>query len=75
MKKLSHILGNVVLLFTALLCILPFVYMILMSLKSTLNAYDFSFSLSNLTFAHYQNILSGGTIGRYFLNSVIVAFA
>lgn len=75
MKKISHLFGNAVLLFTALLCILPFVYMILMSLKSTLNAYDFSFSLSNMTFAHYQKIFSGDTIGRYFLNSIIVAFA
>ncbi len=75
MKKISHILGDLVLIFTALLCILPFVYMILMSLKSTLNAYDFSFSLSSLTFKHYQTIFSGDTIGRYLLNSIIVAFA
>ena len=75
MKKISHILGDLVLVFTALLCILPFVYMMLMSLKSTLNAYDFSFSLSSLTFKHYQTIFSGDTIGRYLLNSIIVAFA
>ncbi len=75
MKKLSHIAGDLVLIFIALLCVLPFVYMILMSLKSTLNAYDFSFSLSSLTTEHYRKIFSGGTIGRYLLNSIIIAFA
>lgn len=36
MKKLSHIAGDLVLIFIALLCVLPFVYMILMSLKLSL---------------------------------------
>lgn len=75
MRKLSHILGDLVLILIALLCVLPFVYMILMSLKSTLNAYDFSFSLSGLTTEHYRKIFADGTIGRYLLNSIIVAFA
>ena len=49
--------------------------MILMSLKSTTNAYDFTLSLSDMTFAHYQKIFSDPTFIRYFFNSVFVALA
>lgn len=75
MKKLYKLLGSLILIFVTLLCILPFLYMILMSLKSTLNAYDFSFSLSNITFEHYQKIFSNPSFIHYFANSVIVAAA
>ena len=59
MKKTSRLLVDIFLIITILLCILPFLYMILMSLKSTVNAYDFDFALSKLTlkypvcFLHY----------------------
>lgn len=46
-----------------------------MSLKSTTNAYDFTLSLSDMTFAHYQKIFSDPTFIRYFFNSVFVALA
>ena len=47
-KKLPGILGDIILLITAVFCVLPFIYMLLMSLKSTVNAYDFSISLSEI---------------------------
>ena len=56
MKKTSRLLVDIFLIITILLCILPFLYMILMSLKSTVNAYDFDFALSKLTLKHYKNI-------------------
>lgn len=75
MKKISRLLVDILLIITILICILPFLYMILMSLKSTVNAYDFNFALSELTLKHYKNIFSNPTFVRYFLNSVFVAVA
>lgn len=72
-KKIPKWIGDIVLLFTAGFCVLPFLYMILMSLKSTVNAYDFSFSLSDVTFQQYEKIFTTGHFLHYFTNSVIVA--
>ncbi len=75
MKKILHLILDLFLVFVILLCTLPFLYMILMSLKSTTNAYNFSFALSELSLVHYQKIFSDPTFIRYFANSVFVAFA
>ena len=75
MKKTSRLLVDIFLIITILLCILPFLYMILMSLKSTVNAYDFDFALSKLTLKHYKNIFTNSTFLRYFFNSVFVAIS
>ena len=75
MKKISRIIIDLFLIFVILLCTLPFLYMILMSLKSTTNAYDISLSLSSLTLVQYKKIFSDPTCIRYFANSVFVAFA
>ena len=57
-KKLPGILGDIILLITAVFCVLPFIYMLLMSLKSTVNAYDFSISLSEITLEQYVKIFT-----------------
>ena len=44
-------------------------------MKSTVNAYDISISLSDLSFKHYEQIFSNPTFIRYFTNSVFVAVA
>ncbi len=75
MKKISNLIADLFLIFVILLCTLPFLYMILMSLKSTTNAYNFSFALSELSLTHYQKIFSDPTFIRYFANSVFVAIA
>ena len=75
MKKTSRLLVDIFLIITILLCILPFLYMILMSLKSTVNAYDFDFALSKLTLKHYKNIFTNSTFLRYFFNSVFLCCA
>lgn len=75
MKKIWNILGSLILVFVIVLCVLPFLYMIMMSLKSTVNAYDFSFSLSSVTFEQYQKIFANPAFIRYFMNSIIVAAA
>ena len=71
--KLSNFIVNIFLFFVILLCTLPFLYMMLMSMKSTVNAYDISISLSELSFKHYKHIFSNPTFIRYFTNSVFVA--
>ena len=76
MKKTSRLLVDIFLIITILLCILPFLYMILMSLKSTVNAYDFDFALSKLHLKIIIKIfLLNSTFLRYFFNSVFVAIS
>ena len=73
--KVSHFVVDIFLIFVILLCTLPFLYMILMSLKSTVNAYDISLNFSSMSLGHYKKIFSDPTFIRYFANSVFVAFA
>ena len=73
-KKIPGFLGDLLLLATAVFCVLPFIYMILMSLKSTVNAYDFSFSLSEATLEQYIKIFTKNNFLQYLTNSVIVSF-
>ena len=73
--KISHFVVDIFLIFVILLCTLPFLYMILMSLKSTVNAYDISLNFSSMSLGHYKKIFSDPTFIRYFSNSVFVAVA
>lgn len=75
MKKILRLCGDLVLVCVILTCTLPFLYMILMSFKSTTNVYDYGFSLSGLTLAQYSKIFSNPSFLRYFANSVFVAAA
>lgn len=73
MKKVGNYIESAILLIVIFVCLLPFVYMFFMSWKSTLNAYDFSFSLKEFTIQHYQTIFKKPEITRYFFNSIFVA--
>lgn len=73
MKRILSCIVDLFLVAVAILCALPFVYVILMSLKSTINAYDFNFALSELTLKHYKDIFTNPVFLRYFFNSVFVA--
>lgn len=64
-KKLPKWICDIVLLAVAVFCIMPFVYMLLMSFKSTVNAYDISFSLSDFTLKQYKAIFTTGHFLRY----------
>lgn len=75
MKKLLRIGSDILLLGLILICVLPFVYMLLMSFRSTVNAYDFRFGISNLTIEQYVTIFEDPVFVRYFFNSVYVAGA
>lgn len=74
-KMTKTVLSNLVLLVIIIISIFPFVYMFLMSFKSTINAYDFDFSLDKLSLAQYEKIFAMEDFGRYVFNSVFVAVA
>ncbi|MDO4265512.1 MAG: carbohydrate ABC transporter permease [Eubacteriales bacterium] len=72
-NQISYWAGGLLLIIAIGLCILPFLYMLLMSVKSTTNAYDIKFFIEDLTLQHYQKIFSNPVFLRYLLNSVIVS--
>ena len=67
--------ANLMLLAIIIVSIVPFIYMFMMSFKSTINAYDFDFSLDKLTFMQYAKIFAMDNFERYIFNSFFVAFA
>lgn len=75
MKKILWTCRDLFLICLILLCILPFAYMFLMSFRSTVNAFDFRFGLSDLTLKQYEKIFSDPVFLRYFFNSTVVAIA
>jgi len=73
MKITVTIIGYVVLLLIACIMVVPFLYMFLTSLKVTYSAYNFKFSLDELTLANYVQIIEEKEFIKYFLNSTIIA--
>jgi len=73
MKQAEKHIGSVLLLMIIAVSVFPFIYMIVMSFKNTLSAYDFN--LNNLTIENYVKILHTAEFERYFFNSVFVALA
>ena len=74
-KGIKTIIIYVVMLAIIVSSVVPFVYMFLMSFKSTINARDFDFSLDKLSFVQYQKIFAMDNFERYIFNSVFVAVA
>ncbi len=72
MKKFIKITKNTTLLLISILIITPFIYMIFTSFKVTYSAYNFNYSLSDLTISNYIDILNKNTFDRYFFNSTII---
>lgn len=68
-------ISDILLIVIIMISIFPFLYMFAMSFKSTINAYDFDFSLEKLTLMQYQKIFALDNFGRYAFNSVFVAVA
>ena len=58
-----------------ILSIFPFIYMFIMSFKSTTNAADISISISKLSLLQYRKIFALENFGKYIFNSVFVAVA
>lgn len=74
-KGIKNGITNLILIGIIIVSIFPFLYMFMMSFKSTINAYDFDFSLDKLTLIQYQKIFAMDHFGRYVFNSVFVALA
>lgn len=73
MKKLIWLMGNFILFLCILIMSVPFIYMVVTSLKVTYSAYDFSIGFDEFTVANYVQIFSEKDFIFYFMNSSIVA--
>ena len=74
-KGFKNLISDLVLIGVIIVSVVPFVYMFMMSFKSTINAYDFDFSLDKLSLMQYQKIFVMDNFERYIFNSVFVAVA
>ncbi len=74
-KEIKYLVSDVVLLGIIIVSIFPFLYMFMMSFKSTINAHDLDFSLEKLSLMQYQKIFALDNFERYIFNSVFVAVA
>ena len=66
-KVINKIFIYIFMLIIIFISVIPFVYMVMMSFKSTTNAYDFDFSLEKLTLMQYQKIFS---LANFYGNSM-----
>lgn len=73
MKRRPNYLTDALLIVLGVICLIPLIYMVLMSLSNTYNQFDFQFTLENVTFKHYSALLQNPKMLRYFVNSVIYA--
>lgn len=67
--------SDIVLIAIIIMSIFPFIYMFMMSFKSTINAFDFDFSMDKLTLEQYVKVFQVDNFERYIFNSVFVAVA
>lgn len=74
-KLVRHGVCDVILLGVIIVSVFPFLYMFMMSFKSTINAFDFDFSLDKLTLEQYVKVFEVDNFERYIFNSVFVAVA
>lgn len=71
--KVSHLIIHIVLLIGVVLVAFPFVWMLLSSVKSMSDFYDFTFWPSKLDFSSYTYVFTQTNYLRWYLNSLIVA--
>ena len=74
-KLVRHGVSDVILLGVIIVSVFPFLYMLMMSFKSTINAFDFDFSPDKLTLEQYVKVFEVDNFERYIFNSVFVAVA
>lgn len=72
-KGIQIIITDIILISIIISSVFPFLYMFMMSFKSTLNAYDFDFSPEKLSLTQYQKIFALDNFNRFIFNSVFVA--
>ena len=74
-KYIKRGVADLILCLIIILSIFPFIYMFIMSFKSTTNAADISISISKLSLLQYRKIFALENFGKYIFNSVFVAVA
>ena len=75
MKKVVMTLLDLLLLIIACCAIVPFIYMVITSLKVTYSQFDFGIKLNEITLQNYKNIFTQTEFLRYFINTSIIAFS
>lgn len=75
MKVVKRFLSDSLLLAISFMALVPFIYMIIISLKITHNSYDVSLSLSSITLKNYIDVITRSGFGRYFFNSVLISLS
>ena len=64
-KLVRHGVSDVILLGVIIVSVFPFLYMFLMSFKSTINAFDFDFSPDKLTLEQYVKVFPGSVFAGW----------
>lgn len=73
-EKIIHVLKYILLILFAVMCLYPILWLVLNSFKTSEELFANPWGLpSAIGFENYIHALDAGNIGRYFLNSVIVA--
>ncbi len=75
MKSIRRTLLDLLLLIIACCAMVPFLYMLITSLKVTYSAYDFGITLDEVTLQNYITIFTETEFARYFINTTIIAFS
>lgn len=74
-KYIKRGFADLILCLIIILSIFPFIYMFIMSFKSTTNAADISIAINKLSLFQYRKIFALENFGKYIFNSVFVAVA
>jgi multiple sugar transport system permease protein len=74
-RLVSKVITYIVLVFFAIFCVFPFLWMLVTSLKPTdqIRTSNPSFFIENPTFSHFENVLVNTQFITFFVNSLIVA--
>lgn len=68
-------LSRLILIVISAVMMIPFAYMIMTSLKVSYTAYNFSFSLDELTLENYREIFKNTNFTVYFFNSLVISLS
>ncbi|HBF9958696.1 carbohydrate ABC transporter permease [Clostridioides difficile] len=75
MKTARRLLSDGLLLFIACASLVPFIYMLIISLKITYNSYSLDISFSTVTLQNYIDIFTKKGFAQYFFNTAIASFS
>ena len=73
MKKITNAASTVLMLGLTLIMLLPFAYMIIVSLQETYSPYLISFDFTTYTLGNYSKVFQVSGFSRWLLNSIFVS--